>query len=358
MLTANHVWLGSEWLPQEHASLGEGSYQRKGTPMNALSKLLATAAIGIVASVAPVQAQQVTLRSADTHPEGYPTVEAVKYMADILKRESNGRLDIKVFHSGQLGEEKDTIQQTQFGVIDMNRINLAPLNNVVPETRVPALPFLFRSVEHMHKVMDGEIGEQILKAFEPHGMIGLAFYDSGARSFYNTKRPIKSLDDMKGLKIRVQQSDLFIDLIKALGGNPTPMPFGEVYSGLQTGVIDGAENNWPSYQSTRHYEVAKHYSLSEHSMSPEVLVMSKKSWDKLSKDDQQLIRKAAKESVAKMRELWQAREKQSKEAVIAAGSQLNELDKDTFIKAAEPVYAKHVTDPKLKDMVARIRAVQ
>jgi len=326
--------------------------------VNALSKLLATAAVSVVASVAPVQAQQVTLRSADTHPEAYPTVEAVKYMAEIMKRESNGRLDIKVFHSGQLGEEKDTIQQTQFGVIDMNRINLAPLNNVVPETRVPALPFLFRSVDHMHKVMDGEIGEQILKAFESHGMIGLAFYDSGARSFYNTKRPIKSLDDMKGLKIRVQQSDLFIDLIKALGGNPTPMPFGEVYSGLQTGVIDGAENNWPSYQSTRHYEVAKHYSLSEHSMSPEVLVMSKKSWDKLSKDDQQLIRKAAKESVAKMRELWQAREKVSKEAVIAAGSQLNELDKTAFIKAAEPVYAKHVTDPKMKDMVARIRAVQ
>jgi tripartite ATP-independent transporter DctP family solute receptor len=320
-------------------------------------KLLTTAAIGVIASVTAAQAQQV-FRSSDTHPDGYPTVEAVKYMGELLKRETNGRLDIKVFHSGQLGEEKDTVQQTQFGVIDMNRINLAVLNNVVPETRVPGLPFLFRSVEHMHKVMDGEIGDQILKAFEPHNMIGLAYYDSGSRSFYNVKRPIKSLDDMKGLKIRVQQSDLFIDLIKALGGNPTPMPFGEVYSGLQTGVVDGAENNWPSYQSTRHFEVAKYYSLSEHSMMPEVLVMSKRSWDKLSKDDQQLVRKAAKESVAKMRELWEAREKQSKDTVVAAGAQINELDKDAFIKAAETVYDKHVTDAKMKDLVARIKAVQ
>jgi len=325
--------------------------------MKSLMKLLTTAAIGVIASVTAAQAQQV-FRSSDTHPDGYPTVEAVKYMGELLKRETNGRLDIKVFHSGQLGEEKDTVQQTQFGVIDMNRINLAVLNNVVPETRVPGLPFLFRSVEHMHKVMDGEIGDQILKAFEPHNMIGLAYYDSGSRSFYNVKRPIKSLDDMKGLKIRVQQSDLFIDLIKALGGNPTPMPFGEVYSGLQTGVVDGAENNWPSYQSTRHFEVAKYYSLSEHSMMPEVLVMSKRSWDKLSKDDQQLVRKAAKESVTKMRELWEAREKQSKDTVVAAGAQINELDKDAFIKAAETVYDKHVTDAKMKDLVARIKAVQ
>jgi len=325
--------------------------------MKSLMKLLTTAAIGVIASVTAAQAQQV-FRSSDTHPDGYPTVEAVKYMGELLKRETNGRLDIKVFHSGQLGEEKDTVQQTQFGVIDMNRINLAVLNNVVPETRVPGLPFLFRSVEHMHKVMDGEIGEQILKAFEPHNMIGLAYYDSGSRSFYNVKRPIKSLDDMKGLKIRVQQSDLFIDLIKALGGNPTPMPFGEVYSGLQTGVVDGAENNWPSYQSTRHFEVAKYYSLSEHSMMPEVLVMSKRSWDKLSKDDQQLVRKAAKESVTKMRELWEAREKQAKDTVVAAGAQINELDKDAFIKATETVYDKHVTDAKMKDLVARIKAVQ
>jgi tripartite ATP-independent transporter DctP family solute receptor len=325
--------------------------------MKSFVTLLASTAVALIAGLSVANAQQVTLRSAEIHPDGYPTVEAVKYMGELLSKETNGRLNIKVFPSGQLGEEKDTIQQTQFGVIDMNRINFAALNNIVPETRIPALPFLFRSVDHMHKVLDGAIGDEILKAFEQYGMVGLAYYDSGARSFYNTKRPIKTLEDMKGMKLRVQPSDLFIDLVKALGANPTPMPYGEVYSGLQTGVVDGAENNWPSYQSSHHYEVAKFYSLTEHSMVPEVLVMSKKTYDKMSKDDQALIRKAAKESVAKMRELWQANEKKSEAIVREAGVQINEVDKAAFEKAVEPVYAKYVTDPKMKDLVARIRAV-
>ncbi|AWK89365.1 TRAP transporter substrate-binding protein [Azospirillum thermophilum] len=326
--------------------------------MKSIAKLLATTALTIAATLSGAYAQTVTLRSAEVHPDGYPTVEAVKYMGEIVARETKGRIAIKVFPSGQLGDEKDTIQQTQFGVIDMNRISMAPLNNIVPETRIAGLPFLFRSVEHMHKVMDGPIGDEILKAMEPHGMVGLAFYDSGARSFYNSKRPVKTMADLKGMKLRVQQSDLFIDLVKAMGGNPTPMPYGEVYSGLQTGVVDGAENNWPSYQSSHHYEVAKYISLTEHTITPEALVMSKRSFDKLSKDDQQIIRKAAKESVVKMRELWQAKEKEAEETVRKAGVEVNTVDKTEFMKAVEPVYTKHVADPKMKDLVARIRAVQ
>jgi tripartite ATP-independent transporter DctP family solute receptor len=310
--------------------------------------------LGLLTSVASAQ----TLKASDIHPDGYPTVEAVKWMGEELSKATNGRLSIQMFHSGQLGQEKDTIEQTQFGAIDINRINMAPFNGLIPETSIPALPFLFRSVEHMHKVMDGPIGDEILATFAAHDLIGLAFYDSGARSFYNSKHPIKTLDDMKGLKIRVQQSDLFIDLIKALGGNPTPMPFGEVYSSLQTGVVDGAENNWPSYESTRHFEVAKYYSMSEHSMSPEILAMSKITWDKLSADDQALIRKTAKASVAKMREMWVAREKASEAVVRAGGVEVNTIDKTPFIKAVEPVYAKYVGDAKLKDLVARIQAVE
>jgi tripartite ATP-independent transporter DctP family solute receptor len=210
----------------------------------------------------------------------------------------------------------------------------------------------------MRKVMDGPIGEEILKAFEPHGMVGLAFYDSGARSFYNSKRPVTKLEDLKGLKIRVQQSDMFIALVSALGANATPMPFGEVYSALQTGVIDGAENNWPSYESTRHFEVAKHYSLTEHSMTPEVLVMSKRSWDKLSAADQAIVRAAAKESVKKMRELWEAREKTAEAAVKAKGALITLVDKKPFIDAMKPVYDRFVTDAKLKDLLTRIQAVQ
>ena len=316
---------------------------------------LALAGAALLALASGAQAQT-TLRSADTHPDGYPTVEAVRHMSKLLEERTNGRLKIQVFHSRQLGEEKETIEQTRFGVIDMNRINMAPLNNLVPATQVPALPFIFRSVAHMRQVMDGPIGEEILQALEPHGMIGLAFYDSGARSFYNSKRAINTPADMKGLKIRVQQSDLFVGLVNALGANATPMAFGEVYSALQTGVIDGAENNWPSFESTRHFEVAKFYSQTEHSLSPEVLVMSKRSWDKLSKEDQALVRAAAKESVAKMRELWDAAEKSAESKVKAGGAQVNNVEKQPFIDAMKPVYDRFVTDAKLKDMVSRIQA--
>lgn len=319
----------------------------------------ALAGVAMLAAFAlPAQAQSVTLRSTDIHPDGYPTIEAVKYMGQLLEKRSNGRIKINVFHSAQLGQEKDTIEQTRFGVIDMNRINMAPFNNLIPATNVPSLPFIFRSVEHMRKVMDGPIGDSLLKEFEKHDLVGLAFYDSGSRSFYNSKRPINTPADMKGMKIRVQQSDMFVALVSALGANATPMNFGEVYSGLQTGVIDGAENNWPSFESTKHFEVAKFYSQTEHSLSPEVLVMSKKSFDKLPAADQALVRAAAKESVAKMRELWDAREKASEAKVKAGGAQVNSVQKQPFIEAMKPVYEKFVTDAKLKDMVAAIQAVK
>jgi tripartite ATP-independent transporter DctP family solute receptor len=328
--------------------------------MTTLKALLvpAFAAFAFATSPAGPALAQVTLRSADIHPDGYPTVEAVIYAGKLLEERTGGRVKIQMFNNRQLGEEKDTIEQTRFGVIDMNRVNTAPFNNLVPETQVLGLPFMFRDVEHMHKVVDGEIGEEILKAFEPHGLVGLAFYDSGARSFYTTKKPIKSLEDMKGLKIRVQQSDLWIAMMKAFGANPTPMPFGEVYSALQTGVVDGAENNWPSYESSRHFEVSKFYALTEHSLTPEVLVVSKIAYDRLSPDDQAALRAAAKESVAKMRELWTAREKTSEEKVRAGGVEVSTIDKAPFIAAMAPVYDEYVKDERMKALVERIRAVK
>lgn len=318
--------------------------------------LLAGAAM--LASVALPAAAQTTLRSTDIHPTDYPTVEAVRHISKLLEERTKGRLKINVFHSAQLGNEKDTIEQTRFGVIDLNRINMAPFNNLIPATNVPSLPFIFRSVAHMRTVMDGPIGDSILKEFEKHDLVGLAFYDSGSRSFYNSKRPINTPADMKGMKIRVQQSDMFVALVSALGANATPMAFGEVYSALQTGVIDGAENNWPSYESTKHFEVSKFYSLTEHSLSPEVLVMSKRSFDKLSKEDQEIMKAAAKESVAKMRELWDAREKASEAKVKAGGAVINAVEKQPFIDAMKPVYDKFVTDAALKDLVAKIQAVK
>jgi tripartite ATP-independent transporter DctP family solute receptor len=215
---------------------------------------------------------------------------------------------------------------------------------------------VFRSTEHMRKVLDGPIGDEILAAMESHGLVGLAFYDSGARSFYTVKKPIRSLADMQGLKIRVQQSELWVGMIEALRANPTPMPYGEVYTALKTGIVDGAENNWPSYESSRHFEAAKYYSLTEHSLSPEVLAFSKKIWDTLSKEDQAEIRKAAKESVPYMRKLWDEREVKSRKAVEAAGSQVNTIaNKQEFIDAMKPVYGKFANTPKLQDLVKRIQ---
>jgi tripartite ATP-independent transporter DctP family solute receptor len=324
-----------------------------------LFKTLAGALLVSAAMVVAAGACEKTLRSAETHPDGYPTNEAVKAMGKLLDQRTGGRLCIEVFPSAQLGEEKDTIEQTQFGVIDMNRISLGPFNNIIPETQIPSLPYIFRSEEHMHHVMDGPIGQQILDAFTAHDLIGLTFYDGGSRSFYNSKHPIKSVDDMKGMKFRVMQSDIFVAMVAALGANATPMPYGEVYSALQTGVIDGAENNWPSYDTSGHFEVAKYYSLDQHLIVPEVLVMSKATWDKFSPEDQLLVKQAAKESTPIMRELWAAQEKKSEDKIRAAGNEIiTGIDKAPFIKAMEPVYAKYVTDPKLIDLVKRIQATE
>ncbi|MCB1758408.1 MAG: TRAP transporter substrate-binding protein [Gammaproteobacteria bacterium] len=326
--------------------------------MNHLKGIGVAAAL-LLSSAMSVSAAQMVLRSSDTHPDGYPTVEAVKYMGKILEEKTNGRLGIEVFHSAQLGQEKDTIEQTQFGVIDMNRISLGPFNNIIEETKVPSLPYIFRSVEHMHKVMDGPIGQDILDAFRAHQLVGLAFYDGGSRSFYNSKKPITSMDDLKGMKFRVMQSDLFVEMVNALGGNATPMPYGEVYSSIQTGVIDGAENNWPSFESSGHYEVAGHYTLDQHLIVPEVLVMAESTWNKLSKEDQAAVVAAAKASVPYMREKWVEREARSEKKVRAAGVNIvTDIDKTPFIEAMAPVYAKFVTTPKLKDLVARIQATK
>jgi tripartite ATP-independent transporter DctP family solute receptor len=301
---------------------------------------------------------QTLLRSSDTHPDGYPTVEAVKKFGELLSDKTDGRYSVEVFHSAQLGQEADTIEQTQFGVIDLNRISIGAFGTQVPKATVTQLPYIFRSTEHFHNVLDGPIGEEILAAFEAVDVVALAYYDGGARSFYNSTRPITTPADMDGMKLRVMGSDIFVDMVGALGGNATPMPYGEVYSGIQTGVIDGAENNYPSYDTAGHAEVAKFYSLNEHLMVPEVLVVSKIIWDGLDADVQAAMREAAKESVAYQRDLWAAKEVESKAAVEALGATINEVDKAPFIDAMKPVYDKYVTDPELQDLVARIQATE
>lgn len=298
------------------------------------------------------------LLSSDTHPSDYPTVQAVEHMAKLLRDESSGRLDIRIYAGGQLGSERDTLEITSFGGLDLNRVNLAPLNAIEPMTAIPSLPFLFRSTAHMRATLDGPVGEAILASLMPHDLVGLCFYDSGERCFYNTQGPIYTPDDMKGMKIRVQNSDLYVAMIRALGADATPMALGEVYQSLVQGVIDGAENNWPSYESGRHFEAAPYYSLTRHVMAPEILVMSRSRWDKLSEADRTLIRSAAKRSVPVMRSLWDARVDGARERLLAAGVQANEVsDLAAFQRAMAPVWDRFVKTQQQKDLVAQTVAI-
>jgi len=299
------------------------------------------------------------LLAADAHPKDYPTVRAVVKMGELLKQRSNGRFDVKMFAGGQLGSERDTIEITTFGGLDLNRVPIAPLNSVEPMTMVASLPFLFRSTNHMRRALDSDYGEEILAALKPHGLVGLCFYDSGVRSFYNTESPINSPEDMKGMKIRVQNSDLYISMIKALGADAVPMSFGEVYQALSQGVIDGAENNWPSYHSTRHFEAAPYYSLSKHVMAPEILMMSLSRWNKLSKSDQVLVKQAAKDSVHFMRELWDVRVEKAKATLLSAGAKVNEIsDLSLFSEKMRPVWDRYMLSNQQKSLVQKIEAME
>ncbi len=300
-------------------------------------------------------AQALEFRSADIHnADDYPTVVAVKYMSELLEKKSGGKHKIKVFNKGALGSEKETIDQVKIGALEMTRVNISPMNGICPLTQVPTMPFLFRSVDHMRKSLDGPVGEEILKNCESAGFIGLAFYDSGARSIY-AKKPIKTVADAKGLKIRVQQSDLWVALVGAMGANATPMPYGEVYTGLKTGLIDAAENNIPSFDTAKHAEAVKIYSKTEHSMAPEMLLISKIVWDKLPKAEQDMVRAAAKESVAFQRQKWDEQETKSLANVKAAGAQIVEVDKASFQAVMGPVYEKFMTTADMKRLVKAVQ---
>lgn len=296
--------------------------------------------------------------ASDTHRDDYPTVLAVKHLGELLQERTAGKLGIQMYSGGQLGNERDTLEITTFGGLDFNRVNMAPLNSIEPLTIVPALPFLFESTKHMRTAMDGPIGDEILASLEKHGLIGLCFFDSGARSFYNTRGPITKPEDMKGLKLRVPGSDLYVSMVKSLGADATPMPLAEVYQSLAQGVIDGAENNWPSFESGRHFEVAPFISLTQHLLTPEVLVMSKISWDKLTPDEQVILRKSARESVTFMRTLWDAEVERARTIVLDSGVAMNEVDPAPFAAAMTGVWDTFIETPKQRELVDKILALR
>ena len=306
-----------------------------------------------------IAVDKTVLKASDVHPEGYPTVEAVENLGKKLEAATQGRLSIQMYASMQLGGEKETIEQTQLGAIQMVRCSVGTLGPVVDEINVFNLPFLFRDVPHMNKVVDGPIGQELLDKVSANpsaNLVGLCWMDAGARSFYDSKHPIKSIDDLKGLKIRVIGNPIFVDMANALGANGVAMGYDQVFSALQTGVIDGAENNPPSFVFDNHYQAAKFYSLSQHLIVPEMLVYSKRSWDQLKPADQELIKKFAREAQADARVLWNKKEADAFDRMKAAGIEVDPIaDKKPFQDAVKPVWDKYGS--KYTDMIKRISAV-
>ena len=320
--------------------------------------LMATAGVLVAAAMtAGTATAQTKMKAADVHPMGYPTVEAVMMISKKLEAATNGRLSIQMFPSMQLGGEKEMIEQAQVGALQYARVSVGPVGAVVDNLNVFNLPFVFRDTNHMRAVIDGPIGDQLLKEITDNpksGLVGLAWMDSGARSFYNKVRDVKTLADLKGLKIRMMGNPMFVDTMNALGGNGVPMGMDQVMSAMQTGVVDGAENNPPSYDSFGHVPVAKHYSLTEHLIIPEILVFSKKAFDAMSKEDQALILKTGKESQLEQRKLWDERTKVAMEKIKAAGVNVITIaDKKPFQDAVKPVWDKY--GAKYADLIKRIQ---
>ncbi|NJO37168.1 MAG: TRAP transporter substrate-binding protein [Rhizobiales bacterium] len=318
---------------------------------------LAVGALAIAGAVGPSDADALEIKSSDVHAMDYPTTQAIQHMGEWLSEKTGGELTINIFHSMQLGGEKEALEQVQLGALEMTRVSVGVVGPIVDDFNAFNLPYVFRSIDHMHKVVDGEIGQELLAGLEAGGLIGLGYMDAGARSFYNKDKPISTPDDLKGLKIRVMQNPIFIEMMSAMGGNGIPIAFNELYSALQTGVVDGAENNPPSYSTQKHFEVAGYYSLTEHLIVPEIFVFSKKVWDTLSAEHQNLIREASVLATQKERELWQAMEQKAMGELEGLGVKINaDVDKAAFVEATAGV--REQFGANYADLLARIDAVQ
>ncbi|MGY6704630.1 TRAP transporter substrate-binding protein [Roseinatronobacter sp.] len=317
------------------------------------ASILALSAALVVTSAA--QARE--LRGWNLHVPDYPGSIAMEEFAATIAEGTEGRYSGSVFHNGQLGDQRFAIEQFAFDGIDFAVFSGGSLGDFAPALNIVSMPYVFRSQEHMFEVLDGEIGERLSDALADHNMVALAWYTGGSRSFYTVRTAVRSVDDLQGLRIRVPDADIFVATVEALGANATPLAFGEVYTSLQTGVIDGAENNAPSFESTRHYEVAKYYTLDEHLMVPEALVVSKTVWDGLSPEDRTVFRDAARASAQTQRSLWAEREAASAEVLQEAGVEFIEVeDKQPFIDAMAPVYERFVTSEEAQALLADIQA--
>jgi tripartite ATP-independent transporter DctP family solute receptor len=299
---------------------------------------LATLGTGLLAT-----AQTMVMKAADVHPVGYPNVVAIENMGKKLEAATNGRIKFQMFPGSVLGGEKEMIEQTQVGAIQILRTSLGPIGPVVPEVNVFNMPFVFRNEAHMRAVIDGPIGQEMLDKISasPAKMVGLGWMDGGSRSLY-TKKPVRTMADLKGQKIRMMGNPLFVDTMNAMGGNGISMGYGEVFTAIQTGVVDGAENNPPTLFTANHYQAgAKYYTQTNHLIIPEIFVMSRLTWDKLSKDDQALVKKFSREAQMEQRALWDKSVADYTGKLKAAGVEFIAIDNKPFYDATAPVRAKY-----------------
>ncbi|TVQ85987.1 MAG: TRAP transporter substrate-binding protein [Bacteroidetes bacterium] len=280
------------------------------------------------------------------------------YMAERVYEKSEGQMRIDVYPSGQLGSERENLEMLQIGSLAITKVSAAAMEGFAPSYRVLGLPYIFVSREHSQRVFDGPVGREILQDGEKFWLRGLTFYDAGSRSFYTKDRPINHPDDLRGLKIRVMPSISAVNMVRVFGGSPTPISWGELYTALQGGVVDGAENNPPSFFLSHHYEVCRYYSLNEHTTIPDVLLVSTKTWDRLTPQEQQWLQEAADESAVVQRELWIESEQHSLEMVKAAGVQVSYPDKQPFIDMVQPLYEAYKQDERLYDLIKKIQELQ
>jgi tripartite ATP-independent transporter DctP family solute receptor len=287
----------------------------------------------------------------------HPVHIAMEHMAERLKEKSDSTVLIEIYPNQQLGTERECLELLQIGSLGMTKVSTGVLENFVPELKVFGLPFLFRDKDHRYKVLEGEIGENLLDASLPKRLKGLTFYDAGSRSFYS-KSPMEKPEDLKGLKLRVMESNTAMNMVTSLGGSPTPIAWGELYTALQQGIVDGAENNLPSFYLSRHYEVCKYLMLDEHSALPDELLISTLVWNKLSPQEQKWVKEAAMESLAFQKKIWKEAELEALTEVQKAGVIVSTPDKEGFRELVKPMYEEFSKDPEMEELIQAIQAVK
>lgn len=297
------------------------------------------------------------LTYAENQIDGYPTTQAALYFSELVESETDGRIEIVVKANGAMGTETEVLNQMQYGGIDLSRISLAQISEIIPEYNDLQLPYLYESAEHMWKVLDSEIGQEFLEKTKAYGLIGLSWYDGDVRCFYSSEKPITCLEDFKGLRIRIQESSIMEAIVTALGAYAVKVPYGDVYSYLERGLVDGAENNWPSYESMKHYEVAKYYTEDEHVRIPEIQLVSRHTWEKLSEEDQQIILESAKKAAEFEKQIWKTRVESAREKVIQKGTELidiSEEEKERIREVISSVYDSYVNDEALVEKIRQM----